>query len=102
MNSKAEKITNESDIDDVFELSCTAIIQNMQKLFGKGLGWIIVSVVNYTIDISEYNPLAGSSYIKLPEESGHPKIGSMNIQNIVNNKCFIWCLIRYLRSLLKS
>ena len=29
-----------------------------------------------------YNPLAGSSYIKLPKELEHPRKGLINIQNI--------------------
>ena len=34
--SKAEKIINESDIDDVFESVYTTIISNIQKFSGKG------------------------------------------------------------------
>ena len=37
-NSKAEVITNDSDIDDVFELLYTTIIPNIQKSVGKGSG----------------------------------------------------------------
>ena len=33
--SKAEKIINESDIDDVFESVYTTIISNIQKFSGK-------------------------------------------------------------------
>ena len=39
----------------------------MQKSLGNGSAWIIDSVIDHTISISEYNPLAGSSYIKLPK-----------------------------------
>ena len=41
---------------------------NIQKSLGKGSGWIIDSVNDHTITISKYNPLAGSSYIKLPSK----------------------------------
>ena len=34
------------------------IITNMQKSLEKGVGWIIDSVIDYTISISKYNPLA--------------------------------------------
>ena len=40
---------------------------------GKGSGWIIDSVIYHTISNSKYNPLTGSSYIKLLKDSGHPK-----------------------------
>ena len=39
----------------------------------KGSGWIIDSVIDQTISISKYNPLAGISYTKLPKELEHPK-----------------------------
>ena len=40
----------------------------MQKSLGKGSGLIIDSVIDRAISISKCNPLAGSSYIKLPKE----------------------------------
>ena len=91
-NSKAEIIINENDIDDVFWSVYTTIISNIQKFLGKGSGWIIDSVTDYTISILKYNPLAGSSYIKL----NPPRKGLSNIQNIDNNECFKWCLVGYL------
>ena len=46
------------------------------------------SVTDHTISVSKYNPLAGSSYIKLPHELDHPRKGLINIQNIDDNECF--------------
>ena len=45
-NSKAETIINNSNIVDAFESICTTIISNIQKYFGKDLGWTIGSVVS--------------------------------------------------------
>ena len=95
-NSKAEIIINKSDIDDVVKSIYTTVISNIQKSLGKGSGWIIDSVIDHTITISKYNPLAGSIYIELPKELNHPRKGLINIQNIDNNECFKWCLVRYL------
>ena len=67
LRSKAEIIINESDIDDVFESIYSTVISNIQKSLGKGSGWLIDSVIDHTISISKYNPLAGNSYIKLPK-----------------------------------
>ena len=72
-NSKAETVINENDIDDVFESIYSTIISNMQKYIGQGSGWIIDSVIDHNINISKYNPLADSSYIKLPKELDHPR-----------------------------
>ena len=57
---------------------------------------IVDSVIDHIIDISKYNPLAGSSNIKLPKELNHPRNGLIDIQNFYDNKCFKWCLVRYL------
>ena len=95
-NSKAEIIINESDFDDVFQSIYTAIITNIWKSLGKSAAWIIDSVTDYSISISKYNPLAGGSYIKLPKELHHPRKGLVNIQNIDDNECFKWCIVRYL------
>ena len=72
------------------------IISSIWKSLGKGLGWIIDSVVNHTNDILKCNPLAGSSYIKLHKVSNYSKKGLINIQNIDEHECFKRCLVRYL------
>ena len=72
-NSKGETVINESDIDDVFQPISSTVTSNIQNSLGKSSGRIIDSVVNHTINISEYNPLAGSSYIRLPKELDNPK-----------------------------
>ena len=68
-SSKAEIIINKIDIYDVFKsIYITTIIQ---KFLGKSLGWIIGSVIDHTISISNYNPLAWIIYIKLPKNIDH-------------------------------
>ena len=93
-SSKAEIIINESDIDDVFQSIYTTIIRNMQKSLGKSSYCIIDSVIDHTLSISKYNPLAGSSYTKLPKELDHQRNGLINIQNIDDNECCKWFLVR--------
>ena len=68
-HSKAETIINETDIDDVFQSIYTTIISNIQKSLGKG---------------------------SLSKELDNPRKVLINIQNIVDNECFKWCLVRYL------
>ena len=91
--SQAEAIINESDIDDVFESIYSTIISNTQKYMGKILGLIIDSVIDHN-NILKYNPLPGSSYIKLPKELDHPRKGLINVQNIDDNECCKWCLVK--------
>ena len=51
-SSKAGIIINESDIENVFKSIYTTVIANMQESLGKGSGWIIDSVIDHTIRIS--------------------------------------------------
>ena len=67
-----------------------------KKHLGIASGWIINPVIDHTISISNYNPLVISSYIRLPKELDHPKIGLINIQNIDDKESFKWCIVRYL------
>ena len=57
-SSKVEVISNENDINDVFQSIYMKFITNIQKSLWKGSGWIIDSVVDHTIGTSKYNPLA--------------------------------------------
>ena len=79
MNSRAEAIISKSDNDDVFESVYSTIISNIQKNQGKDSSWIIDSVIDYSINISKYNPVAGTSYTKLPKELNHPQKDLINI-----------------------
>ena len=87
---------NEINNDDMFKSTYTTVILNIPKSLGKGSGWIIDSVINYKVSNSNHNPLSGSSYIKFPKELDHPKKELINIQNIDDDECFKWCLVRYL------
>ena len=59
----------------------------------KILGLIIDTVIGHN-NILKYNPLPGSSYIKLPKELDHPRKGLINVQNINDIECFEWCLVK--------
>ena len=93
-HSTMETITNESDIDDVSESIYTTNISNIQK----SLGWIADSVIEHNVSISKYSPLAGSSYIKLPQQSDDTSNRLINNQNVDDNECFKWSLVRDLNS----
>ena len=55
---------------------------------------IIIKV--YSKQISKYNILAESSYLKLSKELDHPRKGLINIQNTEGNECFKRCLVRHI------
>ena len=70
------------------------IIANIQNSLGKGYIWITDSVIDHAISVSRYNTSTGNSYRKLPKELDHLRKGLINIQNIGDNECFKWCLVR--------
>ena len=94
-SSEAEIIISKSDSDNVFQSVYTVIGTKIQKFLGKGSGWIIDSIIDYTISIWKYKALAGSGYIKLPTELENPRKRLINIQNTDYNECFKWSLVRY-------
>ena len=51
----------------------------------ENIDWTIVSVIELDINVAKYNPLSGSSYIKLPKELNHLRKGLMNIQHVDDN-----------------
>ena len=70
-------------------------MSKVQKWLREGSGWLIESVDSIYINISVYNPLAGSPYIQLIKELKHSRKDLINIQ-IEDNECFRWCHIRHL------
>ena len=51
----------------MFQSIFTENMENIRKSSLEDSGWIIQSVIDHIISISKYNPLARSSYIKLPK-----------------------------------
>ena len=64
---------------------------------GEGSGWIIDNIEAIFIDISNYDTLAGSSYLQLPPELNNSMKALINIEN-KDNECFKWCHIRFINT----
>ena len=60
-----------------------------------GSGWIVDKIEDMRIEIVNYDPLAGSSYIQLPPELNNLMKGLINIKN-KDNECFKWCHVRFI------
>ena len=94
-NSKPKIIINNTEIPESLQLSKQKILNMIAQWVSEGSGWTIQSVDNHYINIVQYQPMKGSSYIKLPQELRHHKKGLINMKND-DNECFRWCHIRYL------
>ena len=77
---------NKSDIDDAFKSIYSTFISKIQKSLEQCSSWIIDSVTDHDMNISKYNLLAVSSFIKLLKELDHPRKDLINTQNIDDNE----------------
>ena len=94
-NSKPKTIINKTQITEELQSSKHEILNITAQWISEGSGWTIESVDNHYLNIVQYEPMKGSSYIELPQELRHNKKGLINMKN-KDNKCFRWCHIRYL------
>ena len=67
------EITNNVMMVESLKLSKDQILNIIAQWISEGSGWTIESVDNHFLNIVEYTPLNGSSYIKLPSELNHHK-----------------------------
>ena len=94
-NSATDLIINETDIKLATQASQQQILNKIAQWISEGSGWTIQSIENHYINIVNYSPLKGSSYIKLPQELQNSAKGLINMKN-KDNECFRWCHIRHL------
>ena len=94
-NSTTDLIINETDIKLAIQASQQQILNKIAQWISEGSGWTIQSIENHYINIVNYNPLKGSSYIELPQELRNSAKGLINMKN-EDNECFRWCHIRHL------
>ena len=65
-NSDTETIINDNEIVKSLEYSKERILNIISIWISEGSGWTVKSVNNHYLNIVKYNPIKGSSYIKLP------------------------------------
>ena len=94
-NSPAQTIINNTEIDKALEVSKQGILNKIAVWISEGSGWTVESVENHYLNVVKYEPMKGSSYIKLPTELRNSSQSLINIKNS-DNECFRWCHIRHL------
>ena len=94
-NSPAQTIINNTEIDKAHEVSKQGILNKIAVWISEGSGWTVESVENHYLNVVKYEPMKGSSYIKLPTELRNSSQSLINIKNS-DNECFRWCHIRHL------
>ena len=76
-NSKADLILNNTDIQASLQISKQHILNIISQWVSEGSGWTVESIESHHLNIANYSPLKGSSYIDLPPEIKNPKVLSI-------------------------
>ena len=92
LNSFVKTVIN-YDFDDSIDKSFSEILFRLDNWINEGSGWVIERVNDQYLNISQYAPLVGSSFIELPKELKNPEKGLINLRN-TDNECFMWCHVR--------
>ena len=89
-------ITESTDINEIYEEMINEIEEEIQKVEqAEGSGWVFVEVESLVLQVDIWDPLKASSYIDLPKELKNKK-AIINMKNVDDNKCFLWCVLRAL------
>ena len=89
-----KSVLKSTNTEKLIDKSIDKIIEDIDKYEQNGSGWYFKSIKELQINIVEYNPSKGSSYIKLPDWIKNKK-AIINVKN-KDDKCFIWCILRHL------
>ena len=76
-------------LNDSFE----EILNLLNIWINEGSGWVIDKIEGLYINVANYEPLLGGSYIPLPKVLNHSIKGLINLKN-KDHKCFMWCHVR--------
>ena len=94
-NSKAKTVTHPDMISDLIREAEEEILNKIADWISEGSNWVIDRVLDHYLNIINYQPLRGGSYLELPEELRNSKKGLINLKN-EDNKCFLWSHVRHL------
>jgi uncharacterized C2H2 Zn-finger protein len=86
-NTENNALYVESEMDEVIDEMYSILLVKLEEEMLKGSGWTVVSLENLILRSSKYEPLAGSSYIKLPKKFDNKK-AIINPKNFNDNQCF--------------
>jgi len=89
--SKSKTITHPDMINDLIREAEEEILNKIGDWISEGSNWVIDLILDHYLNIINYTPLRGSSYIKLRKELQNSMLGLINPKNLDDNECFRWC-----------
>ena len=82
------------DVSNLYKTMTDKMLESFAKYLQNGSNWVFDSIKELQLNTAKYEPLSGSSYIKLPKALVDKK-AIINMQND-DNQCFKWCITRAL------
>ena len=67
------------------------LLEKIERFQGEGSGWRIEGILSCNVNVSQYTPLRGSSYIDSPGKIKNIQC-CINVKNN-DNKCFMWSIL---------
>lgn len=93
--SNCQIILTDNELTEQVSEAIEKMLKSFESFEGLKSGWVIDFVKKLEIKTGLYRPLSGSSYIPLPTKLKN-KHAIVNIKNIHDNKCFLWCVLAHL------
>ena len=94
-NSKSKTVTNDNVITDLIMVAEEEILNRIADWLSEGSQWVIDEILVHYLNIINYQPLRGGSYLELPKLLKNPKKKLVNLKN-EDEKCLLWSHIRHL------
>ena len=94
--SKTGTVTNFEDTESTAAYNQLTILSRIETFQNLDSNWIILNIESHYLNIAMYKPLAGSSYMELPEDISNSMCGLINMKND-DDMCFVWSHVRHLR-----
>ncbi|XP_071056136.1 uncharacterized protein [Onthophagus taurus] len=90
-NCKFQVVSVGTDLHEVYVGMCREILAQSEEFQERDSGWAFFSVSHLLLNINKFEPIPGSSYIRLPQVIAE-KHACVNIKNYEDDACLSWCL----------
>lgn len=94
-NTKNEIITISTNLSKTYDMWKDVIKTKSEEFSERESGWHLVEILYLEVNINKFNPLRGSSYVKLPKNIENKK-AVVNVKNY-DNECFGHAIISALK-----
>ena len=98
--TKTKRVLESTNIEKLVKDNINKINLDIDKYQQNGSGWSFMSMKKLEINLAQYSPVRGSSYIDLPKWIKLKK-AIINPKN-KDDKCFLWCVLRHLHMKLRD